>query len=170
MNAAPRERLNGKMATTMVPSIKSFFKAEETQNIFLQEPVLKLNVSQSQAAAAGDVGYILKNSLHDNVVDHKAFSNISKGLVPFGVNENVCKFLIEEKIAEQHNNNSGLNESFIITTNGATNTTPTKDKKASTPHRILCPSPEKTDIVEDVYCEPPKVKQLPKSRRRFVVA
>lgn len=77
---------------------------------------------------------LLKYGLQDFSNDNE-FSNISKGLVTIGPNhENVCKLLIEEKIVHTPNNSTScLNDSG--------NQTPSK--KSTTPHRILCPSPDK---------------------------
>uniref|UniRef100_A0A7G3AKS0 [histone H4]-lysine(20) N-methyltransferase n=2 Tax=Lutzomyia longipalpis TaxID=7200 RepID=A0A7G3AKS0_LUTLO len=130
---------------------------EESSNIFLQKPVLKLNVDKSPNQASS---IVIKKSLE---VKPDFSSLTSNGFVSFnnaatttpranGVN---CQDVLKPVSPVLACSDSNSCDSGVVS-DRSHDTTPAgmrlRHKKPTTPHRIVCPSPKKSDAenVNDV--------------------
>uniref|UniRef100_A0A6B2E915 [histone H4]-lysine(20) N-methyltransferase n=1 Tax=Phlebotomus kandelakii TaxID=1109342 RepID=A0A6B2E915_9DIPT len=123
-------------------------REEESSNIFLQKPVLKLNVDKSPNQASS---IVIKKSLEVKT----DFSSLTgNGFVSFsavspskikenGINPDVLKPVSPVLACSDSNScDSGVvSDRSHDTTPGAR----LRNKKPTTPHRIVCPSPKKND-------------------------
>uniref|UniRef100_A0A1B0GNZ4 [histone H4]-lysine(20) N-methyltransferase n=1 Tax=Phlebotomus papatasi TaxID=29031 RepID=A0A1B0GNZ4_PHLPP len=140
---------------------RSSNEEEESSNIFLQKPVLKLNVDKSPNQASS---IVIKKSLE---VKTDFSSLTTNGFVSFAAA--VATTTTSGKVKENGNcvdvlkpvspvlacSDSNSCDSGVVTDRGL-DATPAgarlRHKKPTTPHRIVCPSPKKSDAenVNDV--------------------
>lgn len=119
-----------------------------TDNIFLTEPVLSLNVKTPEK-----VSPFIKRSYIQNENNHSSFADISNGIVSIGIVESISKTAINEHIEGYTQRGSSI--CLILGDNTPPKNVEIKAKLAKpvTPHRIVCPSPEKRSESSDLSDE-----------------